>query len=93
MNTLEPSLLVVLKIFVKITTRVQRTKLEDGFSRFQSPSCTGDVHAVFDEMATRLLRLHRGNGESIRKVLVVAHHVCVFEQVNRAVIGGGAFLF
>jgi hypothetical protein len=63
MGLFEPDLLVHGSVGLEVVARHKRAQAQNGFGALQTPACAADVHAVFDEVATRFFYNPRG-GES-----------------------------
>lgn len=82
------SLFVEGPVFVEVATGTQRPEPEDGLGTGEGPACTGDVHAVLDEVAAGALDDASGDGEAGGQILVILEMVLEAEQVVGTAIDG-----
>ena len=62
MILMKPLQLVETPVFVEIAARTKRSESEDGLSTIEAPTCSSDVEAILDQMATCTLDDCQGSG-------------------------------
>jgi hypothetical protein len=68
-------------IIVQITTGSERADLEHSFRPFQSPTSSGQVHPVLDQMSASTLYDPGGDGKTLFEEEVVMQQGLVFLQI------------
>src|SRR5512139_3508702 len=64
-------LFVEFPVRLEIPVEVQGAEFEDRFAAFQTPACSGDLHAIFDHVTASTFDYTRGNGIPLSQVVGV----------------------
>src|SRR5687768_3095871 len=78
-------------VLVKIPTRPERAKSEDGLCTLDAPARPGDVHSVLHEVAASTLDNPGSDWQAFAQISLIAEHVSFGEKVIGAFVGTGSF--
>ena len=71
-------------VIVEVLAGPKGSKLQDRLCSFQAPPSTGDIHAIFDEMAAGSFDDAGRDRKALREELIVTQQISIFQEIAGA---------